>query len=99
MRKLFVIFAASAALCAPLVAQAGTDQGLVRIAYEQGRQAPLSQIIAQIARTTPGRHLNTTPGQSNGRAVYFVQWQMANGSVVVFVVDAESGQIIGRQGG
>jgi uncharacterized membrane protein YkoI len=99
MRKLFAVFAASVALCAPLAAQAGSDPGLVRVAYEQGRPAPLSQIIAQIARTTPGRHLNTTPGQSNGRAVYFVQWQMANGSVVVFVVDAESGQIIGRQGG
>jgi uncharacterized membrane protein YkoI len=38
-------------------------------------------------------------GDQGGRAAYFVQWQMADGRVVVFVVDAESGQVIGRQGG
>jgi uncharacterized membrane protein YkoI len=52
-----------------------------------------------IAARTPGRHLNTTMGDAGGRPAYFVQWQLPNGSVVIFVVDAESGQIIGRQGG
>ena len=52
-----------------------------------------------IALRTPGRHLNTTQGESGGRAAYFVQWQLADGRVVIFIVDAESGQIIGRQGG
>jgi uncharacterized membrane protein YkoI len=38
-------------------------------------------------------------GESGGRPAYFVQWQMRDGRVVVFVVDAESGQVVGQQGG
>jgi uncharacterized membrane protein YkoI len=34
-------------------------------------------------------------GQSGGRAVYLVQWQLANGQIVVFTVDAQTGQIVG----
>jgi len=64
-----------------------------------GRQAPLSRVLATIASRTAGRHLNTTQGESGGRSAYFVQWQLPDGRVVIFVVDAESGQIIGRQGG
>ncbi|HKR89732.1 MAG TPA: hypothetical protein VJS38_16295, partial [Phenylobacterium sp.] len=64
-----------------------------------GRQAPLSRVLHEIAARYPGRHLNTTMGEAGGRAAYFVQWQLSDGRVVVFVVDAESGQIIGRQSG
>jgi hypothetical protein len=64
-----------------------------------GGQAPLSRVLATIAQRTPGRPLNTTLGESGGRPAYFVQWLMANGRVVVFIVDAESGAIIGQQGG
>jgi uncharacterized membrane protein YkoI len=63
------------------------------------REVPLSRVIADIARRTPGRQLNTTVGEAGGRPVYFVQWQLANGRVVVFVVDRESGQLIGQRGG
>jgi uncharacterized membrane protein YkoI len=52
-----------------------------------------------LAARYPGRHLNTTMGEAGGRTAYYVQWQMENGRVVVFVVDAESGQVMGRQGG
>jgi uncharacterized membrane protein YkoI len=38
-------------------------------------------------------------GEAGGRPAYYVQWQTTDGRVVIFVVDAESGQIIGRQGG
>ena len=48
-----------------------------------------------IAKRTPGRQLNTTTGSAGGRTTYVVQWQKADGQVVVIVVDAESGQIIG----
>jgi uncharacterized membrane protein YkoI len=37
-------------------------------------------------------------GDAGGRPAYFVQWQLPDGRVVVFVVDAESGQVIGQQG-
>jgi uncharacterized membrane protein YkoI len=62
-----------------------------------GARAPLAQVLRNISARYPGRHLNTTTGDHRGRPAYFVQWQMENGQVVVFVVDAESGQVIGRQ--
>jgi uncharacterized membrane protein YkoI len=71
------------------------DQG----AAHAGRLIPLSRIISMIAARTPGKYLNAWPGDQGGRAVYNVQWRMADGHVVVFVVDAESGATIGRQGG
>lgn len=64
-----------------------------------GGQAPLSRVLAMIAQRTPGRPLNTTLGEAGGRPAYFVQWLMSNGRVVVFIVDAETGAVMGQQGG
>lgn len=75
------------------------DQDNARDAVRGGRQVPLSQVIGQIAARTPGRQLNTTMGESGGRAAYFVQWQTPDNRVIIFIVDAQTGQIIGRQGG
>ena len=72
------------------------DRSIVLVA---GGQAPLSRVLAMIAQRTPGRPLNTTLGESGGRPAYFVQWLMSNGRVVVFIVDAESGAVMGQQGG
>lgn len=74
------------------------DQDQAREGVKAGRQAPLSRVLASIAARTPGRHLNTSMGDAGGgRPAYFVQWQMPDGRVVVFVVDAESGQILGQR--
>lgn len=65
---------------------------------QAGRQAPqvsLSRVLAMLAQRYPGKQLNTTMGQSGGRATYVIQWQLADGRIVVFVVDAETGQMIG----
>lgn len=65
---------------------------------QAGRQAPqvsLSRVLAMLAQRHPGKQLNTTMGQSGGRATYVIQWQLADGRIVVFVVDAETGQVIG----
>jgi uncharacterized membrane protein YkoI len=75
------------------------DQDAARDAVRGGRQVPLSTVIANIAARTPGRQLNTTQGEAGGRPAYFVQWQTHDGRVIIFVVDAQSGQIISRQGG
>ena len=75
------------------------DQEQAREGVRSGRQVPLSRVLATIAARTPGRHLNTTQGDAGGRPAYFVQWQLPDGRVQIFVVDAESGQMIGRQGG
>ena len=111
MKRLLSILALSAAAAASGAAHAqpwpdvdrpglgayGGDQDRARAAVRAGRQAPLSRVLAMIASRTPGRHLNTTQGEFGGRAAFFVQWQMENGQVVVFVVAADSGQVIGRQ--
>lgn len=59
------------------------------------RQVPLSRVLAMIAQRMPGRQLNTTMGNSGGRPTYVIQWQKADGQVVVIIVDAETGQITG----
>jgi uncharacterized membrane protein YkoI len=96
MKRLLVISALLAsAVASPLPALAQETGPMA----QAGRQAPLSRVLAMIAQHQPGRHLNTTIGDAGGRPAYFVQWQTPDGRVVIFVVDAESGQIIGRQGG
>ncbi|MBX3482456.1 hypothetical protein [Phenylobacterium sp.] len=106
MKRLFALAVLAAAVTTPVVADAqdgrpvlgaGRDQDQAR--EGRGRQAPLSRVLATLAQRYPGRHLNTTMGDAGGRPAYFVQWQLESGRVVVFVVDAESGQVIGRQGG
>jgi uncharacterized membrane protein YkoI len=77
-------------------APAGVAQAQERAAC--ARPAPLPAVLSAIGARTPGRHLNTSPGDAGGRSAYFVQWQLPDGRVVTFIVDACSGQIIGRQG-
>ena len=92
MKTFLAILALLAASAPPVLAQA-QERGAAC-----GRPAPLSSVLSSIASRTPGRHLNTTQGDAGGRPAYFVQWQLPDGRVVTFVVDACSGQIIGRQG-
>ena len=80
--------ACAAATAAPVVAQPQTAPAV--------RQAPLSRVLAMLAQRWPGKQLNTQMGESGGRPTYVIRWQMAkDGRVVEFVVDAESGQILG----
>jgi len=65
----------------------------------QSCAVPLAQVLAMIARTTPGTHLDTDRGDFGGRPAYFVRWKTTDGRVVIFIVDADSGQILSRQGG
>lgn len=109
MKRLFALAVLLAAAATPLAAVAQDsrpvfgagrgDQDQAREGVRSGRQVPLSRVLDMLRSRYPGRHLNTTQGEAGGRSAYFVQWQMENGRVVVFVVDAESGQVIGRQGG
>jgi uncharacterized membrane protein YkoI len=75
------------------------DQDDAREAVRGGRQVPLATVIRQIAVRVPGRQLNTTMGEYAGRLVYYVQWQTTNNQVIIFIADAQTGQIIGQQGG
>jgi uncharacterized membrane protein YkoI len=110
MKRLVLIAALAASTALPAVAAAQDngrpslgagrrDQDQAREGVRSGRLVSLSRVLAMIEARTPGRHLNTTQGDAGGRPAYFVQWQMTDGRVVIFVVDAESGQMLGRQGG
>jgi len=76
----------------------GADHGQAsaREAVKEGRHEPLSRVLATIAKSHPGRQLNTTMGQQGGRAVYLVQWQLTNGQIKVFTVDAQSGEMLSQ---
>jgi uncharacterized membrane protein YkoI len=110
MKRVLAIAVLLAAAAAPVAGHAQDarpvfgagrgDQDQARKGVREGRLVPLSSVIAAIAARAPGRQLNTTMGESGGRTAYFVQWQrQSDGRVVVFVVDAENGQILGQQGG
>jgi uncharacterized membrane protein YkoI len=110
MKRVIALVALLAAAASPLAAAAQPDgrpvlgagrgdQDQAREGVKAGRQVPLSRVLAMLSSRYPGRHLNTSMGDQGGRHAYFGQWQRADGRVVVFVVDAESGQVIGRQGG
>jgi hypothetical protein len=92
--KRFLVIAALLAAAAPPATAFAQD----RPAEACGRQVPLSRVLATISGHTPGRHLNTTMGDQGGRPAYFVKWQMPDGRVVVIIVDACTGQELGRQG-
>lgn len=102
MKRLIPLAALLAAVGGPLAAAAQDGRPVLGAGREEargGRQVPLPRVLAMLSSRYPGRHLNTSVREQGGRTAYFVQWQMADGRVVVFVVDAESGQVIGRQGG
>ena len=101
MKRLFALALLALIACGPTQAAAQSGRPVLGFGENRGagRQVPLAVVVQNIAARYPGRHLNTTMGEYGGRTAYFVQWQMENGRVVVFVVDAESGREIGRQGG
>ena len=102
MKRLFALVLMALVAAGPTTAAAQSGRPVLGFGEDRGgraAQAPLGQVLRNLAARYPGRHLNTTMGDHGGRQAYFVQWQMENGRVVVFVVDAESGQVIGRQGG
>jgi uncharacterized membrane protein YkoI len=89
MKRLLLIAALLLGAAPVTSATAGQEPG------REAPQAPLASVLKKIAQQHPGKQLNTTMGQSGGRAVYLVQWQLANGQIVVFTVDAQTGQIVG----
>ncbi len=61
-----------------------------------GRLVPLESVIRNIARSTPGRLLDAGLEDQGGRPIYRVRWQADNGQRIDFIVDARTGQIVGR---
>jgi uncharacterized membrane protein YkoI len=100
--KRHLLIAALLLGAAPVTAMAGAqDRGPGRVeasagGAQAGSQVPLSRVLAMIAKRYPGRQLNTTMGEAGGRPAYLIQWQLTNGQIVVFTVDAQTGQMVGQ---
>jgi uncharacterized membrane protein YkoI len=58
---------------------------------------PLGQVLEAINAQEPGSQLDTNTVIENGKPIYVVRWQASRGRIIIFRVDAETGQIIGRQ--
>ena len=69
--------------------------GLFQLASQT---VPLSQVLEMINAIEPGNQLDTQIVTENGRPFYIVRWQASRGRIMIFKVDAQSGQIVGRQG-
>ena len=64
-----------------------------------GRLAPLGRVIDQIRRRAPGRQLDAgLETDAGGRSVYRVRWAGADGRRSDYIVDAETGRILGVDG-
>ncbi|GIU67606.1 PepSY domain-containing protein [Candidatus Phycosocius spiralis] len=59
---------------------------------------PLSQVLDRINDIEPGTQLDTSLISENGHPYYIVRWQASRGRIIIFKVDAQTGQIVGRQG-
>ncbi len=109
MNRVFVTAAALAmGLMGPVGAWAQRDPGPPIAQDGGGKPAAkeparpnvrLSDVIAQIARSTPGRSLDTKTESQNGAAVYRISWITNDGRRIDFVVDAQTGRILSQRGG
>ena len=95
-RLLAVLLLAAAGVTAMPAAVAVAAQEPGREAQQGGAQIPLSRVLHELAQHHPGKQLNTTMGQAGGRPAYLVQWQLSNGRIVVFTVDAQTGQVLAQ---
>jgi uncharacterized membrane protein YkoI len=75
----------------------GPQQDAARAGVKQGRYTPLTEVIAEIRRRTPGRQLDAGLEQSGARSVYRVRWATNDGRRIDYIVDAKSGAILSAQ--
>ena len=75
-----------------------TTSGRMSLLQIASSLVPLGQVLEAINAQVPGSQLDTNTVIENGRPIYVVRWQASRGRIIIFRVDAETGQIIGRQG-
>jgi hypothetical protein len=75
----------------------GQQNGRMSLTQIAAGLVPLMQVLETINSQEPGTQLDTNTVQENGRTIYVVRWQASRGRIIIFRVDAETGQIIGRQ--
>jgi uncharacterized membrane protein YkoI len=80
----------------PMTALAVGAHGAQAREAQAGSQVPLSRVLGELAKRYGGKQLNTTMGEAGGRPAYLVQWQLPDGRIVTFTIDAQAGQVLGN---
>ena len=66
--------------------------------FRGGRTIPLDGVVGQFHRRFPrGRLLDAEMGDLDGRTVYHVHWATGDGRRIDYVVDAQTGAVIGEE--
>ncbi len=72
------------------------QQDEARQGVRQGRYVPLGRVLPELRRRSPGRQLDAGIERGrDGRPVYRVRWGAANGRRIDYIIDAQTGQVIG----
>lgn len=75
------------------------QQDEARRGVQERRYMPLNRVIPNLQRRYPGRQLDAGLEQGwNGRPVYRVRWAAQNGRRIDFIVDAQTGAVLGSEG-
>ncbi len=76
---------------------AAGQQDEARMGVRQGRIMPLARVVQNLERLRPGRVLDAgLEAGPDGRAAYRVRWAAKGGQRIDFIIDAETGAVIGR---
>lgn len=79
-------------------AHADSDHDRARAALLAGEVRPLTQVLAQVARTHPGQVLEVELERENGRWVYELKLLQSDGRLLKLAVDARDGQMLRERG-
>ena len=74
------------------------QQDEARKGVQSGKLVPLGQVIAAIARQTPGRQLDAGLEEGPNGPVYRVRWASEDRRRIDYLVDARTGAILRADG-
>ena len=75
-------------------AHADSDHDRARAALLAGEVRPLTQVLAQVARTHPGQVMEVELEREDGRWVYELKLLQTDGRLLKLAVDARDGQVL-----
>lgn len=85
-------------LLLPLAVSADQGHDRARQALREGRVLPLTAIIERAQKAQPGDVLEVELEDEHGRLIYEVKVIDPSGKVIEVLLDASTGEVIGRKG-
>ena len=87
-----------ASMLSPVHAQSRDDQNSARAAAEQGQVMPLGRLVAMVQARAPYRDMTYLGGpQFDARTMRYGLKFLDGSKVIVVIVDARTGRILGQQ--